>query len=369
MFKFTPEVDSYVDYVPKMLNEIEGYAIILLDIDGNIVNWNKGAERIKGYSAREIIGKNFRRFYPQRDLDFGKPDVILEKAHLEGRAEDEGYRVKKDGSLFWGSVTITAIHNDENVVTGYVKLTRDLTERKLAEEALINHTKEIEQKNKELEQYTYIASHDLQEPLRTVTNFVKLFEEEYQQQLDDTGMLYLDFISKATGRMSELVKGLLDYSRIGQKKNLEVVNCKELVLNIVDDLSELIEDNNAKILVDELPEIKAYSIELRLLFQNLISNAIKFRKPDIAPKIIISAQLKRDGWEFYVRDNGIGIEERYLDRIFVMFQRLHEREEYDGTGIGLAHCKKIVELHQGKISVISKIGKGSTFYFTLKPVE
>lgn len=348
-----------------MIDEIEDYAIILLDTDGTIVNWNRGAERIKGYTADEILGKDFRRFYTREDLDLEKPDMLIEKARLEGRAVDEGWRVKKDGDVFWGNVTISAIYDGEDKVRGFVKLTRDLTERKRAEEALIKHTKEIEAKNVELEQYTYIASHDLQEPLRTVLNFVELFEIEYKDKLDENGKIYLDFIAQATGRMSNLVKGLLDYSRIGMKKELSVVDCNLLLEGILKDLEFGISASGAKVIVDPLPELKAYETELRSLFQNLISNGIKFKKKTGNPEIRISAELKNEEWIFSVTDNGIGIEEKHLEKIFVIFQRLHNRTEYEGTGIGLAHCKKIVELHKGKIWVESTPNVGSTFYFTI----
>lgn len=365
MIKNTYLLDNKFRYLPKMLEEIEDYAIILLDIDGTVINWNRGAERIKGYTSEEILGKNFRQFYTQEDRAFEKPDRLIETAKNEGRAVDEGWRVKKDGARFWGNITISAIHDDDNTVRGFIKLTRDLTERKMAEEALIRHTQEIEAKNKELEQYTYIASHDLQEPLRTVMNFVELLNVEYKDQLDDNGQIYLNFISQATGRMSSLIKGLLDYSRIGMTKELTLIDCNLLVKNILNDLKYSIEDSGAQIHIDHLPEIKGYETELRSLFQNLISNGIKFRKKSETPKIAISAQLKKDYWEFSVSDNGIGIDDKYLNKIFIIFQRLHSRADYDGTGIGLAHCKKIVELHKGKIWVSSKPDVGSTFYFTI----
>ncbi|GLB49176.1 sensor histidine kinase [Neptunitalea lumnitzerae] len=350
---------------PKIFDEIEDYAIILLDVNGNIINWNRGAERIKGYSAYEILGKNFRQFYTQKDLDFGKPDMLIEKARNEGKAIDEGWRIKKDGSAFWGSVTITARHNDLGEVIGFIKVTRDLTERKRAEEALLKHTREIEIKNKELEQYTYIASHDLQEPIRTVINFVELLNSEYEEKLDENAKLYMSFISEASHRMSNLVKGLLDFTRIGNTKQLVTVNCNKLVESLLQDLEVKISESKAEIIVGDLPEIKAYEPELISLFLNLITNAIKFRKNDVTPKIKITSKLEKDGWHFSVKDNGIGIKERYLSKIFVMFQRLHSRSEFDGTGIGLAYCKKIVDLHNGRIWVESEFGNGSNFFFSL----
>lgn len=351
--------------VPQMIEEIQDYAIILLDLNGTIVNWNKGAERIKGYTSHEIVGKNFRNFYTKKDLHNDKPDTLLAQAKEEGRAEDEGWRVKKDGSVFWGNVVITATHNAAGELIGFIKLTRDLTERRKAEESLRKHSKEIEEKNKELEQYTYIASHDLQEPLRTVQNFVKLFESEYQTTFDEEALQYLQFINQATGRMSQLIKGLLDYSRIGQKQKLQALDLNVILDEVLIDLGEAINNAKATVIVDEMPKLNGYETELRLLFQNLISNAIKFRNPDRALEVKVSSEKTENGYSCTVSDNGIGIEKKHLDRIFVMFQRLHSRDKYEGTGIGLTHCKKIVELHNGTIQVSSTPGEGSQFLFTL----
>lgn len=351
--------------VPQMIEEIQDYAIILLDLNGTIVNWNKGAERIKGYSAEEIVGENFRRFYTQNDLDNNKPSTLLTLAKEEGRAEDTGWRVKKDSSVFWGNTVITATHNEAGELIGFIKLTRDLTKQRIAEESLRKHTKEIENKNKELEQYTYIASHDLQEPLRTVQNFIRLFESEYKGTFDEEALQYLQFINQATGRMSQLIKGLLDYSRIGQKQMVKPLDLNIILSEVLIDLGEAINKAKATVTVDKLPKLNGYETELRLLFQNLISNAIKFKDSERALEIKVAVKKTEKGYLFSVSDNGIGIEEKHLDRIFVMFQRLHSRDKYEGTGIGLTHCKKIVELHNGIIKVSSTPGEGSQFLFTL----
>ena len=224
---------------------------------------------------------------------------------------------------------------------------------------------QLKQKNKELEQFAYIASHDMQEPLRTVKNFAYLIDKQYRDQLDDNAGRYLQFITDATTRMSNLVKGLLDYSRIGVEKHLSEINCNKLLKNIQADLKTLISENNASIQFDYLPIITAYPTELRVLFQNLIVNAIKFKKKKTDPVVKISCQILNNYWKFSVEDNGIGIAKEDQEKIFIIFQRLHQNNISKGTGIGLAHSQRIVGLHNGKIWVESEIGKGSIFYFTI----
>lgn len=223
----------------------------------------------------------------------------------------------------------------------------------------------LERKNKELEQFAYIASHDLQEPLHTVRSVVDLMNHEYKGKLDANADQYLTFISEASMRMGNLIKGLLDYSRIGTGKKLSVVDCSLLVDNIQKDLQKRISETETTLEVGSLPVIKGYETELRLLFQNLVSNAIKFKKKTEPTHVKIFAVPGQAQWQFYVQDTGIGISEKYHERIFDIFKRLHTRNEYAGTGIGLAHCRKLVELHNGRIWVESKEGEGSTFCFTI----
>jgi signal transduction histidine kinase len=219
--------------------------------------------------------------------------------------------------------------------------------------------------NKELEQFAYIASHDLQEPLRTVMSFVNLLKEDYQGKPDEDTYKYLQFISQSTKRMSSLIKGLLDYSQLGTEKEVSTIDCGQVLNEIKEDLSARIKETNTTLRVDELPQVRAGYTELRLLFQNLINNAIKFQKKKVQPEINITAKQELNHWKFSVQDNGIGIAPEHVEKIFSIFQRLHNRKEYEGTGIGLAHCQKIVDLLGGKIWVESELDKGCTFYFTI----
>jgi light-regulated signal transduction histidine kinase (bacteriophytochrome) len=226
-------------------------------------------------------------------------------------------------------------------------------------------TVEMESKNKELEQFAYVASHDLQEPLRTISAFVELLQKEYRGRLHGNGDKYLDYLSHASDRMKILIKDLLDYSRIGREKEAMLVECNKLLEEVLADLDKNVKDSGALVKADRLPVLYAYPTELKLLLQNLITNSIKFRQPDRAPEVIIESMEENGHWKFTVSDNGIGIEDMFLDRIFIIFQRLHTRSQYEGSGIGLAHCKKIAELHGGKIWAESEPGKGSRFIFTI----
>lgn len=236
------------------------------------------------------------------------------------------------------------------------------------EKKVEQRTAELERKNKELEQFAYVASHDLQEPLKTTSGFVELLRRQYQGQIDENADKYLDYILQASDRMMTLIKDLLDYSRIGRQIRFEPVDCNILLHQVLADMDNNIKENKAIIHAGKLPVVYAFPTELKLLFQNLISNAIKFRKPGMQPEVTINFKKQPDSWQFMVHDNGIGIDGQHAERIFVIFQRLHNRNDYEGSGIGLAHCKKIVELHGGTIWVESQPGEGSSFYFTLAEI-
>lgn len=226
--------------------------------------------------------------------------------------------------------------------------------------------RELERKNKELEQFAYVASHDLQEPLRTISSFVKLIDQEYKGKLDDKADKYLSYIVHSSDRMRTFITDLLEYSRIGSEKKMATIDCNIVLKEVLADLEVAIQETGAEIRVGLLPVISAHPTEIKQLFHNLVFNAIKFRKKDMAPRINISARTESDSWQFSVADNGIGIDKTHHSRIFIIFQRLHTRNEYPGSGIGLSHCKKIVELHRGKIWLESEPGKGSIFYFTIQ---
>lgn len=233
-----------------------------------------------------------------------------------------------------------------------------------AARAMNQMTGQLVKSNKELEQFAYISSHDLQEPLRTITNYVGLFQEKYKGKLDKDADKYLEFIDGATNRMKILIKEVLDYSRIGHDKPKVNIDCNQVLQDVLSDMALSINETNTTINADRLPVIFGYP-EIKSLFQNLISNAIKYRKPETKPIIDVSVKDNTDEWLFAFKDNGIGVEKEYHERIFDIFQKLHSQKQYPGTGIGLAFCKKIVEIHGGRIWIESELDKGSTFYFII----
>jgi signal transduction histidine kinase len=224
----------------------------------------------------------------------------------------------------------------------------------------------LESKSKEMEQFTYITSHELRHPLLTIQNYIKIFNEDHSNQLDKEGLRYLTSISGAAKQMEILIMGLFEYSRLSKTKQLEKVNCNEAIEAVLLDLHLIIQSTNAKITVNHLPILQASPSELKQLFQSLITNALKFKKCNERPQLTISATKMADSYQFEFCDNGIGIEEKDSKKIFNIFKRLHPAEEYEGTGLGLAYCKKIVELHHGQIWVKSRPSQGSSFYFTIK---
>jgi PAS domain S-box-containing protein len=357
----------------KMIAEVQDYAIILLDINGDIQNWNAGARKIKGYEAEEIVGKNFRLFYLPEDRESGLPERLINEAMQNGKAVHEGWRMRKDGSKFWGSTVITALHNDAGDVIGFSKVTRDLTEKKEAEDKLQQYLVELQARNKELEQFAYIASHDLQEPLRKIQTFTEVIEKN----LDNKAITkrYFEKITISVQRMKDLIVSVLNYSRLSRQDEPMVDTDLNVVIKEIEaDFELTIHEKQAAILYQDLPVIKAFPLQMTQLFSNLISNALKFSKEKpiirISSRLITSEEIKDISdplvaskyYEIVVADNGIGFEQEYERLIFAMFQRLHTKQAYSGTGIGLALCKKIMENHRGFIRASSVPGKGACFY-------
>ena len=242
----------------------------------------------------------------------------------------------------------------------------DITALKETEDELNRKTEELARSNLELQQFAYIASHDLQEPLRAISGFTELLQKRYQGRLDEKADKYIGFITEGSLRMQQMIQDLLAYSRVEtQAREFAKTDSQESLDTALANLRVSIQENHAVITHDPLPEIIAEGEQITSLFQNLVSNAIKYHKPDVTPIIHIGVQKEGNNWQFSVADNGIGIEEKYAERIFKIFQRLHTRDEYPGTGIGLAVCKRIVDRHGGKIWIKSTLGEGTTFYFTI----
>jgi PAS domain S-box-containing protein len=343
-------------------------AIVIVGETGDIQLANNQCENVFGYQQEELINQNVEVLLGTRQLT-----VRHEGEKLTGTSIELTGR-RKNGEEFPVEITLSSFETEEgHLLTAAM---RDISEKKRLENQIkeanidlekkvLQRTAELESKNKELEQFAYVASHDLQEPLRTTSSFVELIRKQYYGKLDTPANKYIDYIIQASDRMKTLIKDLLDYSRIGREKKTEQVDCNVMLGEVLADLTKVIREHKARITAGALPMVTGFPTELKLLFQNLISNSIKFQKPGIAPVIDISSKKENGHWLFSFSDNGIGIDKQYQQRIFVIFQRLHNRSVYEGSGIGLAHCKKIVELHGGKIWVESNAGEGSTFHFTL----
>ena len=361
----TADLQKSESRLRHMISDVEGYAILMMDCDGHFENWNKGFKDMTGYGSEEIIGKGPRILCTQKDQENYVFEKLLERATNNGRASYDGLLVRKNGSLFWAKVTLTAIFDQEKILNGFSIVIHDLTEKREAEELDNKYSEQLEVKNKELEQFAYIVSHDLQEPLRTISGFTNLLAKKYESVFDEHARTSMSFVTDATKRMSALITGVLSFSRLGKSDEKVKINTRQLIDNIIADIGARIDEKKALIEIGDLPVIYGFETQLRLLFQNLMSNGLKFQNEGETPHIKIQANESSTHWIFQVSDNGIGIKATDLTKIFEIFRRLHSREIYDGTGIGLAHCKKIVTSHDGKIWVESEINQGSTFHFSI----
>jgi PAS domain S-box-containing protein len=470
-----------------LLDGIQDYAIFMMDPLGRIVSWNAGAERIKGYKAEEIIGRSFSCFFPPDDIKRGRPQEVLRLTTASGRHEEQGMRVRKDGSRFLASVNITALRDPAGNLRGFSEFShdlseskesgakyrglleaapdamvvvsqngeivllnlqaekqfgyhrdelvgqklkniipegfaerliadglrsvedalaqqigtgieligrrkdgtefpieimlsplksaegilvtaaiRDITERKKSEEHLVKTVGELKRSNDELQQFAYVASHDLQEPLRMVASYTQLLAQRYKGRLDSDADEFIGYAVDGSNRMQGLIQDLLAYSRAGTNgKPLREISSENALNEGLANLRATIQESGAVVTHDPLPALTTDGTQLAQVFQNLVGNAIKYRS-DKVPHVHVSA-AKNGGhkWIFSVQDNGLGIDAQYFERIFILFQRLHGRDEFKGTGIGLAICKKTVERLGGRIWVESQPEKGATFYFSL----
>ncbi|WP_126969651.1 PAS domain S-box protein [Gynurincola endophyticus] len=343
-------------------------AIICVDNNGLITVWNEQAEKMFKYTNEEILGKHFadylipskyRHLYKQGLEDFKKGYVIPDINRLV-----EIKAIDKYDREFPVELSMVPVNQEgHNFFCGFV---RDITERKKAEWQNKEYRAVLERKNKELEQFAYVASHDLQEPLRTTAGFFSLFKRKYSENIDEEAAQYINYIQEAILRMKTLINDLLQYSRIGTNVQPEPFVIKDLVEELKADMHASINETNAVIEYDDLPMFIGYRTEIKLLFQNLLSNAIKFRRINISPIIQVQAIPTSEGFVFSFKDNGIGINPQMHEKVFGLFQRLHTQAEYKGSGIGLAHCKKIIELHGGDIWFESNQNHGTTFKFTLR---
>jgi PAS domain S-box-containing protein len=478
-----------------LIQSVQDYAILMLDPNGIVTTWNEGAERIKGYRAEEIVGQHFSRFYPPADIALGKPAQELKIATELGRFDEEGWRVRKDGSRFWANVTVTAMRDEAGQLRGFGKVTRDITDRKRAEErfrglleaapdamVVVNQrgeivllnvqaekhfgyrrdelvgqnvksiipagfgerfaadgsrtaadalAQQIDTKieligwrkdgssfpieimlsplesaggilviaairdvtrrwrnedqirklnselslrvtdlaavNHELEAFSYSVSHDLRAPLRHIDGFTRILKEDYARGLPEIAISYLDRVLKAVNHMGQLVDDLLNLGRIGRKDIArQKVKLSDLVQQAREELPPGTEERNINWMVATLPEVDCDPGLIKLVFSNLLANAVKFTRKQQTPSIEVGMQTSDGVAAFFVRDNGVGFNPKYADKLFGVFQRLHSQEEFEGTGVGLATVQRIIARHGGVIWAESQPDRGATFFFTLE---
>ncbi|GGB81029.1 hypothetical protein GCM10007424_21410 [Flavobacterium suaedae] len=352
----------------RLVVESAPNALIMSDSKGTITLVNKQAEIMFGYEREELIGKKIELLVPNKFTPNHDKNRVSYHASPKAKYFGAGrdlYAVRSTGEEFPVEIGLNPIRKEDGKIAVLASII-DITERKKQEAIIRKQVIELKLKNQEMEQFNYIASHDLQEPLRTVSNYIMLLNEDYEEELNADIKMHLVTMDDAIKRMSLLVRSLLDFGRLGRDKKLVKSDCGKIAENVLKDLSNLICETNAKVKIEgQLPLTNVYEIEFRQLLQNLINNAIKFRKADVPAEIVIGCTSTASQHEFYVTDNGIGIKEKYADKIFQIFQRLNKNTEYEGHGIGLANCRKIAEMHGGKIWVESIPGEGSTFKFTI----
>jgi PAS domain S-box-containing protein len=356
--------DSIIEHSP--------HAMWISDNEGTLIRLNEACCNLLHIKAEEVIGK----------YNILKDTIVINQGHLPlvKKVFEQGETVRftivydssnlktlelKEHVFLILDTTISPFFDSNGRVIHAIIQHVDVTERKIAEERLAVTMANLESSNKDLEQFAYVASHDLQEPLRMVSSYTQLLAERYQGQLDEKAQKFINYAVDGTTRMQTLINDLLTYSRVGTRgKSMELTDMHDILGQAIKNLIFMIEENRAIISNDELPVVRADAGQFIQVFQNLINNSIKFRGQDI-PRIRVSAQDRGQEWVFSVEDKGIGIDQKYADRVFDIFQRLHGRQEYPGNGIGLAICKKIVERHNGRIWFESEPGKGTTFFFTI----
>ena len=333
--------------------------------DGTLYYFNARCHEYSGLSTEELSeGGWVRLLHPDDHL------TTLDRWQYSvrtGAPYETEFRLRRgsDGTYRWFLTRAVPLHGDTGEILRWFGTSTDIEHRKQSEEELRRAMDELMRSNRELEQFAYVASHDLQEPLRMVTSYVQMLSRRYRGRLDSRADAYIRYASEGTLRMQQLINDLLSFSRIGRSATFLTVDMNAAFAANLTSLADSIEKAGGEVTSDVLPMVTGDPDQLELLLRNLIENGLKYRMADRAPRIHVAAHRRDGEWEFSVRDNGIGIEPHYFGKIFLIFQRLHPREEYSGTGIGLATAKKIIERHHGRIWVESHPGEGSTFYFTL----
>ncbi len=348
----------------RLVASVRDYAIFMLDPSGHISSWNAGAQYLKGYEPEEVIGRHFSIFYTGEDRARRHPEHELELAIRDGRYEEEGWRVRKDRTLFWASVTITAVRDEMGRLTGFSKVTRDLTARRDAELALKRVVEELRAANEELDRFAGVAAHDLSDPLRTISGFAELLE---RADLPPTERGYASHIRSSSLRLTRMLRDLLTYARAGKAMaESEPVDLAEAVGHVLDDLAGPISERGADVRADVRHGASVLAVpgDVRIVLQNLVSNAVKFAD-DEHPAVTIEAEPAEGAWRVTVADNGAGVPEAERERIFGAFERARHGRDRVGYGLGLAICQRLVDRHGGRIGLDPDGSHGARFWFSL----
>jgi PAS domain S-box-containing protein len=344
------------------IRSLENYAMFMIDPHGTLMTWNVGVEKLFGYSEDEWIGKHGSMIFTPPENAEEVFESEMQKARENGSSTDIRWHMRKDKSEFFAEGFMNLVKDEAGEVIGFAKILSDETARKQLQDSLT-------ESNAALEQFAYVASHDLQEPLRTMSTFSQLLAENYAGKLGPEADQILTFIGSAAGRMRMLVEDLLAFAKIATEVERPAsVALDEDLEAALTHLAQAIKESDATVTHDAMPTVQADRGQMVRLFQNLVGNALKYRKPDVPAKVHIAAERKGPEWVISVRDNGIGFDSRFASSIFAPFKRLHTASEYPGTGVGLAICSRIVTTQGGRIWAESAPGIGSTFFFTL-PVE
>ena len=339
-----------------------------IDSNGVVLRVNQVECELLGYDPAAMTGRHIWEFVAEEERDASRTAVLEKMAEIRPLKTFARDYVRKDGTRLVVEVHENLIRNSHGAVTGIRSALLDITARKRAEESLERQAQELSRSNLELQQFAYVASHDLQEPLRKIQAFGDLLKIRYADTLSEQGRDYLTRMQNAAGRMQLLINDLLSLSRAGTRRQMFAsVDLNNVTKAVLSDLEIRIEQLGATVNVGSLPTIEADAVQLTQLIQNLVGNALKFHKPNESPVVTVSSKVLLDQGicELTIADNGIGFDEKYLDRIFQVFQRLHGRAEYEGTGVGLAVCRRIIERHCGTITAHSIQGEGAQFVVTL----
>ena len=350
------------DLYRMQVRELPGYAMFMIDPHGILASWNVGVERLMGYSEEEWIGRNASIIFTPEEMAAEVCESEMRQAEETGGATDIRWHRHKNGTEFFANGFMNAVRDDQGTLIGYAKILSDETARKQLQDALT-------ESNTALEQFAYVASHDLQEPLRTMSAYAQLLNRKYRGMLDADADQFLNFIVSASARMGVLLRDLLAYARLTTEEDRpSSIALDEDLEAALTHLDQAIKESGASVTHDPMPTLLVDRGQMVRLFQNLIGNAVKYRKPDQPPKVHISAEQSGSEWVISIRDNGIGFDPKNASTIFEPFKRLHTEAEYPGTGVGLAICRRIVQAQHGRIWAESQPGVGTTFCFTL-PVD